>query len=95
MDITCVRVLPEIVEGLTGFSLTVLDLATGKPRGQVKAVGRTVKPDCSLDHTQGTSTEPNHEALQKMKPEQKHHDRPRRLDASGRLNPGLLLIPHK
>lgn len=90
-----VWVLPEGVEGLTRFSMTVLDLATGKPHAPTKTIVKHFKPDGTLDHTEVTTTELDQEALEKMKKEPRHRDRPRRLDTGGQINPGLFFVPVK
>src|SRR5262245_4698735 len=92
---TYVWVLPEGVEGLTRFTLTVLDLATGKPPAPTRTVVKTFKPDGSLNQVQVTTTEIDDEALEKLKKERKHRDRPRRLDLGGSVNPGLFFVPSK
>jgi hypothetical protein len=90
---TYVWVMSEGVEGLTRFSLTVLDLATGKPHAPTKTVVKTLKPDGTLDHTEVTTTEIDREALERMKKEPRYQDRPRRTDTGGQINPGLFFVP--
>jgi hypothetical protein len=92
---TYVWVLPEGVDGLTRFTLTVLDLATGRPHTPTRSVVKTLRPDGTLSQTQVTTTEIDEEALEKMKKERKHRDRPRPLDHGGPFNPGLFFIPAK
>ena len=52
-----VWVMPQGLEGLTRFTMTVIDLATGKPHAPTKTVVRTYKGDGTLDNTQVTTTE--------------------------------------
>src|SRR5262249_25757311 len=54
---TYVGVTPDGLEGLTRFSMTVLELATAKPHAPMKTVVRTYKADGTLDNTQVTTSE--------------------------------------
>jgi hypothetical protein len=89
---TYVWVMPEGLEGLTRFTLTVLELATGKPHAPMKTVVRTYKSDGTLDNTQVTTTEIDSEALERIK---KKIYRPERrvIDGTGSIAPGLLFVP--
>ena len=54
---TYVWVMPDDMDGLTRFTMTIIDLATGKPHAPTKTVVRTYKADGTLDNTQVTTTE--------------------------------------
>jgi hypothetical protein len=90
---TYVWVLRDGVEGLTRFTMTVIDLATGKPHAPMKTVVRTYKADGSLDNTQVTTSEIDWEALEKMKKQPQRLERPRQYLAPPVVNPGLFFIP--
>jgi hypothetical protein len=85
-----VWVPPEGMEGLTRFTMTVIDLATGKPHAPMKTVVRTFKADGTLDNTQVTTTEIDEEALQKLK--KGGRERPRDLKVP-LVNPGYFFVP--
>jgi hypothetical protein len=89
---TYVWVLPDGLEGLTRFTMTVIDLATGKPHAPMKTVQRTYKPDGSLDNTQVTTTEIDTEALERMR-KQPLADRQRVYGNPPVVNPGLFFVP--
>jgi hypothetical protein len=88
-----VWVLPDGVEGLTRFTMTVIDLATGKPHAPMKTVVRTYKADGSLDNKQVTTTEIDWEALEKMKKEPRRPERQRQYVTPPLVNPGLFFVP--
>jgi hypothetical protein len=90
---TYIWVDKEGVEGLTRFSMTILDLATGKPHAPTKTVVKTFKSDGSLDNTQVTTTEIDADALKNMKKGDGTRDRPRQYVNSPVVNPGLFFIP--
>jgi hypothetical protein len=90
---TYVWVLPEGIDGLTRFTMTVLDLATGKPHAPMKTVVRTYKADGSLDNTQVTTTEIDAEALEQLKKQPRRLERQRQYVAPPPLNPGLFFVP--
>jgi hypothetical protein len=90
---TYVWVLPEGVEGLTRFTMTVIDLATGKPHAPMKTVVRTYKADGSLDNTQVTTTEVDWDALEKLKKQPRRPERQRQYVAPPLVNPGLFFVP--
>jgi hypothetical protein len=90
---TWVWVMPEGVEGLSRFTMTVLELATGKPHAPMKTVVRTYKADGTLDNRQETTTEIDTEALERIKKKLYRPDRPRAIDGPGPLAPGLLFVP--
>lgn len=85
-------VTPDGLEGLARFTMTVIDLATGKPHAPMKTVVKTYKADGSLDTTQVTTTEVDREALDKWRKGAAHRERPRDLDAPV-VNPGLFFVP--
>jgi hypothetical protein len=88
-----VWVLPDGIEGLTRFTMTVIDLATGKPHAPMKTVVRTYKADGSLDNTQVTTTEIDWEALEQMKKQPRHPDRQRQYVTPPVVNPGMFFVP--
>lgn len=92
---TYVWVMSDGIEGLTLFTMTVIDLATGKPHAPTKSVVRTYKADGKLDTTQVTTTEIDREALERLKKgEQQTHDRVRQYVSPPVVNPGLFFVPH-
>jgi hypothetical protein len=90
---TCVWVLPDGLDGLTRFTMTVIDLATGKPHAPVKTVVRTYKADGSLDSTQVTTTDIDWEALERAKKGQGRPERQRPYGAPPLVNPGMFFVP--
>jgi hypothetical protein len=92
---TYVWVMPDGLEGLTRFTMTVLELATGKPHAPMKTVVRTYKADGKLDNTQVTTSEIDTDALERIK---KKIDRPERrstIEGTGPIAPGLLFVPRR
>jgi hypothetical protein len=89
-----VWVTTEGLDGLTRFTMTVIDLATGKPHAPMKTVVRTFKADGSLDTTQVTTTELDRAALKRMKKEERGIERPRQYVTPPAVNPGLFFVPH-
>jgi hypothetical protein len=89
---TYVWVLPDGLEGLTRFTMTVIDLATGKPHAPMKTVQRTYKADGTLDNTQVTTTEIDTEALERLR-KQPGADRQRSYGNPPPVNPGLFFVP--
>jgi hypothetical protein len=90
---TCVWVMPEGLEGLTRFTMTVLELVTGKPHAPMKTVVRTYKGDGMLDNTQVTTTEIDTDALERIRKKLYRPDRRPALDGPGPVAPGLLFVP--
>jgi hypothetical protein len=90
---TYVWVMPDGLEGLTRFTMTVLELATGKPHAPMKTVVRTYKGDGTLDSTQVTTTEIDTAALERIKKQVYRPDRPRAMEGPGSVAPGLLFVP--
>jgi hypothetical protein len=88
-----VWVTPEGLDGLTTFTMTVVDLATGKPHAPTKSVVRTYKADGSLDSTQVTTTEIDQEALEQMRKHDGTQDRVRQYTTPPAVNPGLFFVP--
>jgi hypothetical protein len=86
-----VWVLPDGMEGLTRFTMTVLDLATGKPHAPTKTVVKTYKADGKLDTTQVTTTEIDQEALDRLK-KKEQRERPRS-PGPPLVNPGYFFVP--
>jgi hypothetical protein len=91
---TYVWVMPEGIDGLTRFTMTVIDLATGKPHAPTKSVVRTFGPDGKLQNTQITTTEIDTQALQEMRKESDQPDRVRQYLSPPLVNPGLFFVPH-
>ncbi len=87
-----VWVMPQGLEGLTRFTMTVIDLATGKPHAPTKTVVKTFKGDGTLDNTQVTTTEIDWDAL-KTQGEHDRGDRPRQYVNPPAVNPGLFFVP--
>lgn len=91
---TYVWVMPEGMEGLTLFTMTVVDLATGKPHAPTKTVVRNYNAQGKLDSSQVTTTEIDREALERMKTTDRGLDRPRQYVNPPVVNPGLFFVPH-
>jgi hypothetical protein len=91
---THVWVTPEGIEGLTLFTMTVIDLATGKPHAPTKTVVRNFDAQGKLDSSQVTTTEIDREALERMKTSERGLDRPRVYVNPPVVNPGLFFVPH-
>jgi hypothetical protein len=85
-----VWVMPQQLEGLTLFTMTVIDLATGKPHAPTKTVVKTYKSDGTLDNTQVTTTEIDEEALTRLK---RDVGRPRQYVNPPAVNPGYFFVP--
>jgi hypothetical protein len=90
---TYVWVMPDGLEGLTRFTMTVIDLATGKPHAPMKTVVRTYKADGSLDNTQVTTTEIDWEALDRQRKEGRRPERQRVYVTPPVVNPGMFFAP--
>ena len=81
------------LDGLTKFTMTVIDLATGKPHAPTKTVVRTYSAEGKLDNTQVTTTEIDEEALNEMRKEAGHSDRVRQYLSPPLVNPGMFFVP--
>jgi hypothetical protein len=90
---TYVWVMPPDVDGLTRFTMTVIDLATGKPHAPTKTVVKTYKADGSLDTTQVTTTEIDKDALKEWRKENQPSERPRQFIDPPTVNPGMFYVP--
>jgi hypothetical protein len=90
---TYVWVTSEGIEGLTLFTMTVIDLATGKPHAPTKTVVRNFKADGTLDSSQVTTSEIDREALERMKNTERGLERPRQYVSPPAVNPGLFFVP--
>lgn len=80
-------------EGLARFTMTVLELATGKPHAPTRTVVRTYKGDGTLDSTQVTTTEVDTAALDRIKTRVERPDRRPIVGGPGPVSPGLLFVP--
>jgi hypothetical protein len=89
---TYVWVEEDGLDGLTRFTMTVIDLATGKPHAPTKSVVRTYGADGKLQNTQVTTTEIDRQALEKLE-DQLHSDRVRMYVSPPLVNPGLFFVP--
>jgi hypothetical protein len=90
---TWVWVMPEGLEGLTRFTMTIIDLATGKPHAPMKTVVRTYKANGTLDSSQVTTTEVDTEALKKWEKDAAGRERQRLYGNPPLVNPGLFFVP--
>ncbi|HEY4313716.1 MAG TPA: hypothetical protein VGN12_30010 [Pirellulales bacterium] len=88
-----VWVTPDGLDGLTRFTMTVIDLATGKPHAPTKTVVRTYKADGTLDNMQVTTTEVDLEALEKQHKEGTRGERVRQYVTPPSVNPGMFFVP--
>jgi hypothetical protein len=91
---TYVWVTADGLDGLTRFTMTVIDLATGKPHAPTKSVVQTYGPDGKLQNTQVTTTEIDTEALKEMRKEAGQTDRARQYLSPPLVNPGMFFVPH-
>jgi hypothetical protein len=87
-----VWVTPDGLEGLTRFTMTVIDLATGKPHPPMKTVVSTYKADGSLESKQVTTTEMDTEALERLRKQGLGAERQRSVYPPV-VNPGLFFVP--
>ena len=90
---TYVWVTADGLDGLTRFTMTVIDLATGKPHAPTKTVVRTYGADGKLENTQVTTTEIDADALKEMRKEAGQSDRVRQYLSPPLVNPGLFFVP--
>jgi hypothetical protein len=88
---TYVWVMPDGLEGLTRFTMTVMDLASGKPHLPTKTIVKTFKADGKLDNTQETTTQIDREELDRIRQSMIPPDRPRKSPVQ--VNPGLYFAP--
>jgi hypothetical protein len=84
---TYVWVMPDGLEGLTRFTMTVMDLVSGKPDLPTKTVVKTFKADGKLESTQETTTELDREAIERIRKAEIPPDRPRKSPIP--VNPSL------
>lgn len=89
---TYVWVMPEGIEGLSRFTMTVLELATGKPEIPTQTVVKKYRSDGTLEATEVTTTEVNQEAMEQFKEEGKWPELRRQTEPLF-LNPGLFFVP--
>jgi hypothetical protein len=89
---TYVWVMPDGLEGLTRFTMTVMDLVSGKIHAPTKTIVKTFKADGKLESRQETTTEVDQEALEKLRRSAVPADRPRKSPIQ--VNPGLFFVPH-
>ncbi len=82
------------LDGLTTFTMTVIDLATGKPHAPTKSVVRTYGPDGKLHNSQITTTEIDEQALKEMRKEAGQSERVRQYLTPPLVNPGMFFVPH-
>jgi hypothetical protein len=75
---TYVWVMPDGIEGLTRFTITIIDLTSGKPHTPTKTVVKTFKADGKLDTIQETTTVVDHEAIGRLRDIEFLEDRPRK-----------------
>ena len=87
-----VWVMPEGVEGLSCFTMTVMELATHKRDTFTRAVVKKYKSDGSLESTEISTTETDQEALEKMKSENRRPEAAEEIPAPP-VNPGLFFVP--
>jgi hypothetical protein len=87
-----VWVMRDGLEGLARFTMTILNLTSGKPHQPTKTVVKTFKADGTLDSRQETTTEIDQDALDKMRKMEVMPDRPRKSPIP--VNPGLYYVPH-
>ena len=89
---TYVWVMPDGMDGLTRFTITILDIATGEIHAPQRTVVKTYQGEAkseNLETTEVTSTETDLDALKEA---QKFHLDRQRTDAPA-LNRGLFFVP--
>ncbi len=89
---TYVWVMPEGIDDLSRFTMTVMELATHRPETVTRGVVKTYKSDGSLESTQVSTTESDREALERMKRE-KTRPAPTEEIPTPPVNPGLFFVP--
>ena len=90
---TYVWVMPGGVEGLTRFTMNVLELAAGKPHAPLQTVVRTYNKDGKLESTQKTTTEIDWEKLERERKAGSPMELQRQYVSPPMINPGLFFVP--
>ncbi len=86
--------MPDGLDGLTRFTMTVIDLATGKPHApDPRPWYARSKQDGTLDTMQVTTTEVDLEALEKQHKEGTRGERVRQYVTPPSVNPGMFFVP--
>jgi hypothetical protein len=92
---TYVWVKPEGLQGLSRFTLTVLDLASGKQHLPMKTVERIYKADGTLESIHETTTQIDQEALEKARREGTPRTPAETEPAVPGFNRGLFFLPRR
>ena len=91
---TYVWVMPEGVEGLTRFTMNILELAGGKPHAPTQTVVSTYNKDGTLQSKQVTTTEIDWARLERARKAGRGMELQRQYVAPPMINPGLFFVPH-
>ena len=86
--------MPGGVEGLTRFTMNVLELAGGKPHAPTQTVESTYNKDGKLESKQVTTTEIDWERLERARKAGRGMELQRPYVAPPMINPGLFFVPH-
>jgi hypothetical protein len=91
---TYVWVMPGGVEGLTRFTMNILELAGGKPHAPTQTVESTYNKDGKLESKKVTTTEIDAERLERARKAGRGMELQRQYVAPPAINPGLFFVPH-
>jgi hypothetical protein len=90
-----VWVTPEGLDGLSRFTLTVLDLASGKQHAPTKTVEKTYKADGTLESIRETTSQIDQEALERARREGTPRAPAENEPAAPGINRGLFFLPRR
>ena len=91
---TYVWVMPGGVEGLTRFTMNILELAGGKPHAPTQTVVSTYNKDGKLESKQVTTTEIDWARLERARKAGRGMELQRQYASPPMINPGLFFVPH-
>jgi hypothetical protein len=91
---TYVWVMPDGVEGLTRFTMNILELAGGKPHAPTQTVVSTYNKDGKLESKQVTTTEIDWARLERARKAGRGMELQRQYVSPPMINPGLFFVPH-
>jgi hypothetical protein len=86
-----VWVMPDGLEGLARFTMTIMNLESGTPHLPTKTIVKTFKADGTLETRQETTTDVDQDVLEKLRKMEVMPDRPRKSPIP--INPGLYFVP--
>ena len=91
---TYVWVMPGGVEGLTRFTMNILELAGGKPHAPTQTVESTYNKDGKLESKKVTTTEIDWARLERARKAGRGMELQRQYVGPPMINPGLFFVPH-